>query len=184
MNKAKFHCPDCHQSFAAPARVIGKTVRCLACGAQFQAGAVRAIPPPPNAASRVPAPWSDRKVFGIIMGAMLLAALAMCYWGIWQPLEEMKKRQPQVTYSGKAVAMGPLMVVFCIAASLCAAFGRNDAGRQSLPPGHLSRFHAITLAVAALGATGRTCSSPTSCCGKRRPCSTGNSTLQPYQSTI
>lgn len=146
MSNARFKCPNCHQEFAAPPGVVGKVVRCLKCGAQFQAGTVQ---PPPPVSPPVPSKW-EKRLPGILFAVLFVGGLLTTYLGLWEPLEQMRRREPRVTYSSAGVATGPLLLVCSLALPFIISRCRKSESDPLRTTDDISRTAKLLLALLVL----------------------------------
>jgi hypothetical protein len=108
-----FLCPFCNTAIEAPAEGAGADIiSCCACHRKFVADTPARRLPAAGAPTMTPVQkWTRKeagfKLFGI--GLLVLAAVAlMGYFTVWEPLEKMRRHEPDVSYSMKIIVFLPL----------------------------------------------------------------------------
>ncbi len=129
---ATIECPWCQQSLTIPPEAFGQPVSCPVCSGKF----VAESPPAYRAASQF-RPAGQRNVAGGVgrspgrnelaavlwvlgIGGLLGSGL-LGYWWLYEPLEEMRRHVPQVSYSGKIIMIFPFFAVCSLAVTVAAA---------------------------------------------------------------
>jgi predicted Zn finger-like uncharacterized protein len=151
MTRATFQCPHCHQKFASRSAVVGKSVRCLKCGASFLAGVVQPPPaplppdPPPNQQR------TEKRVIAACIAALFPGGLVACYFGIWGPLEQMHRQVPEVKYSSTGFISGPLLLLIGLGLSVVFLIRAKFPAIAERFTGEFTRRHRLLLALVVVG---------------------------------